>query len=177
MCTWRVALFSIFSLIMTKNIKKKIYEGFTLIEILVVISIIAIIVAFSMFGLQGTFEESRNTQRKSDMDQYKIALENYSNNTNGLYPSYTTEPMDLATVCSSNDLADFCPEDPDDTGVSYQYISDGDGSGNATATFYAIWADIEGEDDSWQLCSDGRVGYAESAPAAGGCSVASPVAP
>ena len=157
---------------MVKKKGKKIQSGFTLIELLVVISLIAIIVAFSMFGLQGAFESSRDTQRKSDLEQMSASLEAYSGNYEGFYPSRTAI-QSLSILCSPLDLGDQCPLGPSGED-EYKYRSNGSGNGTNTATFYAIWAELEGDTngDYWQLCSDGRVGYADTTPATGGdCTV------
>ncbi len=145
--------------------KKAIYKGFTLIELLVVISIIGMIVAFAMFGMQGAFEASRDANRKSDLEQYEVALEIFANNNDGFYPKYPgVTPLD--TVCNSNFGVSNCPLDPEE--VSYQYISDADG------LKYAISADLEGDDDyDWMVCSGGIVGEAGAPSTDGSCTVGS----
>ena len=53
----------------------KVNRGFTLIELLVVIAVIGALAGVVLFGTSGVFETSRDTQRKSDLDQYRVALE------------------------------------------------------------------------------------------------------
>lgn len=65
---------------------KKIEHGFTLIEILVVISIIGILIAISLFGVQGARVSSRDTKRKADVEQIASALEIFKNDC-GYYPN------------------------------------------------------------------------------------------
>jgi prepilin-type N-terminal cleavage/methylation domain-containing protein len=71
---------------------KKI-KGFTLIELIVVMAILAIITG----GLLGNFVNSqkkgRDARRRSDLKQVQNALEAYANDHNGLYPE-TTDATD-----------------------------------------------------------------------------------
>ncbi len=149
-------------------------RGFTLIELLVVISLIALIVAFSMFGLQGSFESSRDTQRRSDLEQFKVALETYSGNHESFYPAYANSSVHFSTLCGALGLGAQCPLGPSGED-EYWYVSNGDVAvnGSPTATFYAIWAELEGDTngDYWQLCADGRVGYTDTQPVPGGCTI------
>lgn len=62
--------------------------GFTLIELLVVISIIAILIGLSVFGLLGARTASRDARRKADLEQIRSALEIYKADC-GTYPLNT----------------------------------------------------------------------------------------
>lgn len=111
----------------------KSQRGFTLIELLVVISVISILIALSVFGVQGAFENARDTQRKSDLKQYIISVETYANKNNGVYPVQGAGGR-IANLCSTLGLgaaAANCPEDPKYTDGSdwfyYNYNSDGVG--------------------------------------------------
>lgn len=155
-------------------------KAFTLIEMLVVISIIGILAALAIFGMQNAFKNSRNTQRRSDLKQYQTALENYANANNSFYPSRTTTAACSATsgqatyLCMATGGLNItnCPEDPTFTtgGTNYyKYQSDGSGSGNPTATKYILWAEMETSPQTvWLVCSNGKSGerpYPYSAPA------------
>jgi len=59
--------------------------GFTLIELMVTISIIAIIIAIGIASYTGINKRSRDTKRKSDLEQIRSALEMYRAQ-NGFYP-------------------------------------------------------------------------------------------
>lgn len=69
-------------------IKMKVKKnfGFTLIEILVVISIMGILLAFATNQYTQAERQARDSQRKSDLNQYRVALENYASANNGSYP-------------------------------------------------------------------------------------------
>ena len=65
----------------------KLAWGFTLIEILVVISIIGVLASLALVSFAGTQKQARDTQRKNDLKQYQTSLENFANNNSSLYPS------------------------------------------------------------------------------------------
>lgn len=76
--------------------------GFTLIELLVVIAIVGILVAVGSISYLTTSKQSRDTRRKTDLEQIRQALEtyrselgSYPSDTTSLTPSYiTTLPID-----------------------------------------------------------------------------------
>lgn len=62
-------------------------KGFTLVELLVVISIIGVLAGLLLVNLSNVRERGRDTQRKSDLNQLKTALRLYFND-------YQTYPAD-----------------------------------------------------------------------------------
>lgn len=68
-----------FTLIRTLRCKNliRVHKGFTLIELLVVISILGILLALSIFGMQGARQASRDGKRKADLEQIRSGLEMY----------------------------------------------------------------------------------------------------
>lgn len=101
--------------------------GFTLIELLVVISIIGVLLALSVFGLQGARVSSRDAARKADLELIRSGLEIYKSDCGG-YPQALTFGSALVgngTTCSaSNTYISKIPPDalPD---RNYSYSSDG----------------------------------------------------
>ena len=96
-------------------------KGFTLIELLVVISIIGILIAISVFGLQGARKSSRDAKRKADLQQIRSALEIYKADCNQ-YPATASvvggsslvggvTPA-VASCPSSNTYVEEIPTDP-----------------------------------------------------------------
>lgn len=65
---------------------KRFSSAFTLIELLVVISIIGILIALSVFGLQGARESARDARRKADLELIRSGLEIYKSDC-GSYPT------------------------------------------------------------------------------------------
>lgn len=127
-----------------KNLPIK--SGFTLVEIIVVISIISLIATIGISSYSVLNRNARDARRKADLEQVRSALELYKSN-NGAYPTtggawYGTCTAGWATVTSDyvpNIVADGyiqkLPQDPRNgqsfapcssgADVCYTYKSDG----------------------------------------------------
>ena len=66
------------------GLKKKI-KGFTLIEILVVVAILAILILMALFSYRVQIAKGRDARRKSDLNKMQGAFEDYYNDE-GCYP-------------------------------------------------------------------------------------------
>lgn len=127
------------------TIAVKMKKAFTLIELLVVISVIGVLMALSIFGLQGAREASRDGKRKSDLELIRSGLEIYKSDCN-VYPSeiqlIAGEDLNgdgsLASCAVTNIYISSVPTDPIDSRV-YLYSSDG--------TSYELCAGLEQGDD------------------------------
>jgi prepilin-type N-terminal cleavage/methylation domain-containing protein len=156
--------------------KIKSNTGFTLVEILVVISVIGILISMISSSFSSSQKQARDTARKSDMSQYRTSLESYANKNEGLYPSYPSRISPYPTLCTPLGLGTTCPEDPknsvDDT-FYYSYISDGLGGGATTATVYVLWAKLENVSPTtyWVVCSNGKSGKVTINPSSGTCPI------
>ena len=64
---------------------RKPQAGFTIVELLIVIVVIAILAAISIVAYNGIQSRARDTQRVSEMHRLKLALETYYVD-NGFYP-------------------------------------------------------------------------------------------
>lgn len=156
---------------------KIVKKGFTLIEVLVVISLIGIFAALSLVSFTSAQKQARDTVRKSDLKQYQNALESYANLKTGLFPSRTAvNGVGLSTVlCPDLNLVlepDIpCPEDP--KAIPYKYTSDGSGGGTVDATKYTLWATLENKSTTtyWVVCSTGKNGESTVAPSSGSCPI------
>src|SRR3989338_8407272 len=74
-------------------------KGFTLIEILIVVSIIAILITFLVPNFVGIRTRARDTRRKSDLSQIQKALELYKSDQNP--PAYPATGFFDSALCGS----------------------------------------------------------------------------
>lgn len=158
--------------------KSNLNTAFTLIEMLVVISLIGILAAIALVSFGGAQKQARDTTRKSDLKQYQTSLEIYGNLTNGVYPSRTEASSAYSTLCDDLNLKlepdVSCSQDPkmsvDPDYYDYRYISNGT-NGTASATNYVMWAKLEakGENTYLIVCSNGKVGTTAIIPASSDC--------
>lgn len=139
-------------------------RAFTLIELLVVISILGILATLVMANFNAARTRARDTQRKSDLFQYRTSLETYANKSGGLYP-VAASSITMTILCGSGylNITGTCALDPKDPDMSYSYCSDTSG------TKYVLWGPIESETSTyWTVCSDGRSKTSVTAPTCGG---------
>ena len=161
-------------------IKIKIEKAFTLIEMLIVISLIGILAALALVSFGGVQKQARDTTRKSDLKQYQTALESYGNLVNGLYPSRTSISSAYSGLCADLNVnlePDItCSEDPkigvDPTYYTYKYITDGT-NGTASATKYVLWAKLENSATTkyWIICANGKTGESTTVPSSSTCPI------
>lgn len=155
---------------MRKN-KFKACSGFTLIEVLVVISIIAILTTVAGGYWASSIKKSRNIERKSDLTLYRVALENYAALNNSYYPvSVNTNRL---TVFCAKFLTTFIPDCPEDhiygldNFYTYNYQAYGsnplDIDGQSVALRWVMWSKLETTDKMWVSCSNGKSGEVDEA--------------
>lgn len=148
--------------------------GFTLIEILVVISIIGILATLILARLGGVEKAGRDARRRSDLNQYRTALENFGLKNNSLYPSLVSDgdaaKGPLCAALGTTNIA-TCPQDPRQDDVTYYYHYESDGIGGTTATNYLLWATMENYATTTYLylCSSGKLDTTETTPSTNLC--------
>lgn len=134
-------------------------EGFTLLELLVAISIIAVLLAFLMTNFFAVRQRARDGQRKSDLRQIQAALEMYRADTGGYpvspllnCPTATPASFGNAPTCSTTYLQTI-PNDPFEGDVlaggsgTYKYTYLPVMSGTLYTT-YSLVACLENVNDS-----------------------------
>ena len=83
---------------MLKNLKKR-NEGFTIIEVLIVLAIAGLILLVVFLAVPNLQRNSRTTQKKNDVSSLMGALQEYINNNNGTAaPGSTATPQALADI-------------------------------------------------------------------------------
>lgn len=106
-------------------------KGFTLMEILIAIAIIAVLTAIGIVSYGSINRNARNAKRRSDIEQIRSALELYRADK-GYYPAINTGSMDAAA--NLENAADFSlymtsvPDDPKDIAYRYQALNESSGS-------------------------------------------------
>lgn len=124
----------------------KLLRGFTLMELLITVSIIAILIAIGIASYTTINKQSRDTKRKSDIEQVRSALEMYRAD-NGSYPGVGsgswTDAADLSTVLATSYILAI-PSDPKGAAQPYKYKATD--SANSLYYGYCISAYLETED-------------------------------
>lgn len=105
----------------------KIKKGYTLIEILMVMAIIAILMALSAVAFLSARTTARDAKRKTDLEQIRGALETYKADHN-VYPGSQSTPSvsagytkDTLTTLVDNNYIAVLPSDPSST-ANYSYV-------------------------------------------------------
>lgn len=121
------------------NIKK----GFTLIEILVVVTIIMLLTATAAVSYTAFLKQSRDAKRKADLGQISAAVEMYRSN-NDAYP--VGDWSSLSVLTSGTIYIQSLPTDPKNSTYIYYY--------NGTANNYILAAQLE----NTSTCTSGAPG-------------------
>lgn len=72
-------------------------EGFTLIEIVLVLAIAGLIMVIVFLAVSGAQRARRDTQRKNDAARYLAAAEQFASNNNGTFPAVSIVATYLTT--------------------------------------------------------------------------------
>jgi len=112
-------------------------KGFTLLELLVVISIIGILLGIGSVSFSTAQKKGRDSRRQGDMTAIQKSLEEYYALTNG-YPASVTSGGSITYL--TNTLMNLVPYDPKNSGTYvYTYTVDAP----AVKTAYCLCAIVE----------------------------------
>lgn len=110
--------------------EKKTRRGFTLIEVLIVIAIVAMLITIGLWAYRFQLLKGRDARRKADLNKLGKVFEDYYND----YNCYPERPDQL--------VPDYLSEFPDDpvTREPYEFSTDGCGA-------YRVYAKLDWEQD------------------------------
>lgn len=117
-------------------------NSFTLIELLIVLSIIGVLVLLGFSNYLNSVKAGHDARRKSDLKNIQNALEVYYED-NQAYPTTLTFGTSLCHPtggCSAAQYMQVVPRDP--YGANYIYLTD------ATGSYYQLYSCIENPNDS-----------------------------
>jgi len=108
----------------TQKPEKKTQSGITLIEVLIVVAVILLLMIALYRNLGGDVNKARDAQRKKDLREIKVAMENYYND-HDCYPA-----ADAFSTCDSTNLNPYLKQIPcDPLGQPYLYLPESSASG------------------------------------------------
>ncbi len=137
--------------------KRNSQKGFTLIELMVVIAIIAVLMAGGVLAFVNAQKNSRDARRVEDVRAISQALEQYRN-TNGTYPTATTS-INNSTYFASGTM----PADPTATKAYTVALDTTNGTGYCVCAAY----DTLGKGNSTTLPSGAAFACTFATPGAG----------
>ncbi len=107
------------------------HKGFTLIEVLVAVTIIAILISIGVVSYGSVNKRSRDAKRKGDVEQLRSALEMYRADT-GYYPNAGSGSWADASGLTTTLVATYLPVIPSDpkTTQTYRYQATNLSGGN-----------------------------------------------
>lgn len=113
---------------------KKSRTGFTLVELLVAMAIVAVVMAAALVAFSGTRATARDGKRKADLETIRSALELYRSDAGGY-------PLAADYVTLLGDYISAVPKDPLDPARVYGYAPQTCGS--VTCPAYTLCAAME----------------------------------
>lgn len=128
-----------------KKQEKKEERGFTLVELLIVISIIGVLTTLLMANFIGVRQRARDAQRKSDLRQLQSAFELYRSDQ-GAYPTLLPNcaPSIKSPDCLTSTYMQNVPTDP----MGDSYYNSGNYYFSSNGTTYTLGACLENSSDS-----------------------------
>ncbi len=124
-------------------------HGFTLMELMIVVSVLGILAAILIPNFRGVTEEAKNAAAKADLRNLKMAIILYQSRYNVLPDDSSSAKFEESLQSYSPRIVDRVPVDPwSPTGAKYQFEVAPD---NST---YAVWSVGKNGSKNFTLGSD-----------------------
>jgi len=137
-----------------------IKKAFTMIEILVVVTIIGILVGVGIVSYSSISQSSRDARRKTDLEQIRAALEMWRSSEPtalGQYPDFPEDHCDnLGSITNFSEYLPLIPTDPKANTANMHYIC------SSTPDSYSLYSVLEASSttDCSVSCGDSSCEYA-----------------
>jgi prepilin-type N-terminal cleavage/methylation domain-containing protein len=118
----------------------KAKKGFTLLEMLVVVGIIAVLVSIGISSYSTAQKKARDAKRKSDLKAIQNALEQYYSICGFQYPTPQAGGGFSSIICPTPPATNIMPNAPKDPKTNTSYPCN-----SCTSTGYTIYAITESE--------------------------------
>lgn len=118
-------------------------KGFTLIEMLIVVAILAILIMGALMNVKTNRDKAVDAKSKSELARLKIAFEDYYNDHNCYPPA---EWFDNADDCGSSSLKPYLNTIPCDPRTNYPFPVEYDGE--ACGSWFKIYAELKNTQDA-----------------------------
>lgn len=96
-------------------------SGFTLTEMLIVVAILAFILVLILLSFRGQMAKGNDAKRKSDLDRFRIALEDYHNDKSCYLPD-SPAGTNIFTNCGGSQLDPYLKSIPCDPVLKTPYL-------------------------------------------------------
>lgn len=108
---------------------KKTQKGFTLIEILIVLAVIAALIGIALPRFKGIQQEGDIAKAKGELRTIQTAIESYYMHNNNTYPATGSAALQTALAAAVPNIIATLPTDPfSATSADYVYVMGGTGS-------------------------------------------------
>lgn len=128
-------------------------KGFTIIELLVVITVIAILVGIALPRFKGMQDEGNISKAKAELRTLQSAVESYYIHNSNAYPPTGAAALQTALASAVPSIINYVPTDPfSSTGADYGYVL-----GGTNNKFYVIYSAGPAGNGSAVITSDAVV--------------------
>lgn len=136
-------------MVVTRTLLTKATRGFSLIELLITISVMALLTTVVVAGMSGARTRGRDADRIADIKNLQVSLELYYDKHH-YYPNSLAEG-NVATVLNVLRTEGFISTIPDDPLPSQDYYYKSNASSNSSV--YCLGANLEGTGYTGTSCS------------------------